>query len=65
MDAGLSVAATLGSDDRVVLADTWDLAQFSACDACLEPRRARLAAMNATQQSQTAIELRPLRSLTT
>jgi archaeosine synthase beta-subunit len=65
MDTGLSVAATLGSDDRVVLADTWDLAQFSACDACLEPRRARLAAMNATQQSQTAMSCDRCGALTT
>lgn len=33
-----------------VLADTWDLEAVSRCPACLEPRRARLHAMNLTQQ---------------
>ncbi|HXE80098.1 MAG TPA: hypothetical protein VNK41_05060 [Vicinamibacterales bacterium] len=33
-----------------VLADIWDLESFSTCRACFEPRRARLNAMNLTQQ---------------
>ncbi len=32
-----------------VFADTWDLEQFSACAACLEPRRQRLHTMNRRQ----------------
>ncbi len=32
-----------------VFADTWDLAQFSNCPACLEQRRQRLHAMNLSQ----------------
>jgi len=33
-----------------VFADTWDLVALSRCPACFEPRRARLHAMNLTQQ---------------
>ena len=52
MDIGLGVAASLGGIDRAVLADTWDLARFSTCDACFDGRRARLVGMNVTQRSQ-------------
>jgi hypothetical protein len=34
-----------------VLADTWDLEALSRCGACFPSRRARLAAMNLTQQT--------------
>ena len=33
-----------------VFADVWDLAQFAACTACLEARRARLNRLNLEQQ---------------
>jgi archaeosine synthase beta-subunit len=55
MDVGLGVAVSLGGGDRVVLADTWDLARFSTCDACLDVRRARLVDMNVTQRSPDPI----------
>ncbi len=34
-----------------VFADTWDLARFSACDACFPHREARLQQMNLTQRT--------------
>lgn len=39
----------LKSNTGRVFADTWDLAQFSNCQACLEQRRQRLHAMNLSQ----------------
>ena len=39
-----------------VFADTWNLEPFSACSACLEPRRQRLHRINLTQQNQPAVE---------
>ncbi len=33
-----------------VFADTWDLARFSSCDACLAPREQRLRKMNLSQR---------------
>jgi len=38
-----------------VFADTWDLAQFSRCPACLERRRRRLHAINLSQEIMPAI----------
>jgi archaeosine synthase beta-subunit len=40
---------TLKLNAGKVFADTWDLAQFSNCPACLEQRRHRLHAMNLSQ----------------
>jgi hypothetical protein len=39
-----------------ILADTWDLAQFSSCPACLETRRQRLLAMNLSQEILPAVD---------
>lgn len=45
-----AIDAVLPEAPGRVFADTWDLAAFSRCRACFEPRRARLHAMNLTQQ---------------
>lgn len=47
LEAALEYGVALGRGR--VFADLWDLEQFSACAACLAPRRARLEQMNFTQ----------------
>jgi len=48
LEAAVDGALALGRGR--VFADTWDLARFSQCPACLDARSARLHAMNLTQQ---------------
>lgn len=48
LEAALDGALALGYGR--VFADTWDLARFSQCPACLDARSGRLHAMNLTQQ---------------
>jgi radical SAM enzyme (TIGR01210 family) len=52
MRLAFDVAATQRAGERAVLADIWDVARFSSCNACFEARRARLAAMNVVQRLQ-------------
>jgi radical SAM enzyme (TIGR01210 family) len=46
----LALAHAAGTSARVFV-DLWDLPRFSTCAACLDRRRARLDAINRTQQS--------------
>jgi len=39
-----------------VFADTWDLAGFSSCDACLGPRKQRIRRMNLSQRGLARVE---------
>jgi hypothetical protein len=54
LEKALDLSLKLGGGR--ILADTWDLAQFSSCAACLEKRRQRLQAMNLCQQSLPAVD---------
>jgi len=51
-----ALEATLSLRRGRVLADIWNLEQFSLCAACLEQRRQRLHTMNLTQSSVPAVE---------
>jgi len=51
-----ALEATLNLQRGRVLADTWNLEQFSSCAACLEQRRQRLHTINLAQKSVPVIE---------
>jgi hypothetical protein len=55
LEKALELSLALGAGGRI-LADTWDLARFSSCPACLERRRQRLLAMNFSQQILPAVD---------
>jgi archaeosine synthase beta-subunit len=55
LEKALQLALELRGDGRI-LADTWNLQQFSHCPVCVEKRRQRLHAMNLSQQFLPAVE---------
>jgi radical SAM enzyme (TIGR01210 family) len=55
LEKALELSLRLRGGGRI-LADTWDLAQFSSCPACLETRRQRLLAMNIAQEISPAVD---------
>jgi radical SAM enzyme (TIGR01210 family) len=55
LEKALELSLKLRGGGRI-LADTWDLARFSNCPACLEKRRQRLHAMNLSQKSRPPVD---------
>ncbi|MGP8238752.1 MAG: radical SAM protein [Limisphaerales bacterium] len=57
LEKALELSLALRAGGRI-LADTWDLARFSSCPACLEQRRQRLHAMSFSQQFLPTVDCR-------
>jgi hypothetical protein len=57
LERALELSLALHGGGRI-LADTWNLAQFSSCPSCLEQRAQRLHAMNFSQQFLPMVDCR-------
>ena len=59
IERSLSIGVAAAGGRGRVFIDLWDLARFASCEACFEPRRARLHAMNLNQAACAPFEACP------
>jgi radical SAM enzyme (TIGR01210 family) len=56
IERSLTIGVAAAGGRGRVFTDLWDLARFASCEACFEPRRARLHAMNLNQAAGAPFE---------